>query len=124
MNGSQNNLLPDDVDPELLYGNYDKQADDKHRFHMKTLHKAANVMEDEDTNINNTKTVTNKSGVGWKERAVLGVAGLGAGHLMTDGDKPTVPQQTPAPVSPADSEYDVLFFDADGNRIDIPRRAE
>ena len=58
-------------------------------------------------------------GMGWKELLVIGGLGLGGLTLFADREPP---QSTPPPpaASPADSEYEVRFFDRDGNPITIP----
>ena len=57
----------------------------------------------------------------WKEMAVLGASLLGGG-IYSWNQKPTAPVVAPAlPTSPVDSEYDVRFYDKDGNLIHIPQ---
>ena len=66
-------------------------------------------------------------GIGWRELAVVGATVLG-GVWLFSGDEPTpAPVQVVQPAQPAsqvDSEYEVRFYDADGNQIDVPRRSE
>lgn len=66
--------------------------------------------------------VGNKTGMGWKELAVIGALILGGGALSAHflGDKAA----PPAVVAPVDSEYEVRFFDADGNPIKVPHVSE
>ena len=73
----------------------------------RATHKALDV-PDEDVNI--------RTGIGWKELAVIAAMVLGAGGVAAYF------QQSPpvAPVSsPVDSEYEVRFFDADGKPIKL-----
>ncbi len=82
----------------------------------RATHKALDIPED-DVNINT------KSGMGWKELLVIGVILLtgmgGVGWLLKD--------KTPAPpanMSVSDTAYDVLFFDAEGNPINVSPAGE
>ncbi len=70
--------------------------------------------------VNSSKT-TNVSGLGWKELAVLGALGLGGYYVATQPNE--VPQPIPQ-VEPADSAYEVRFYDKDGNLIEVPRHGE
>lgn len=61
------------------------------------------------------------------KKALPLLGGLAAGLLPTAGfflarylDKPTSVAPPPSAASPADSEYEVLFFDRDGNPITVP----
>lgn len=76
-------------------------------------HKALDVPE-EDVNITTT------TGMGWKELAIVAVVMMAGFGGLAWFLKPPAPVQHPG-VSVADTAYDVLFFDADGNPISIPR---
>lgn len=100
----------------------------------KTSHKALGVSDMGDI------TSSTKSGMGWKELAAIGATLLGVGGLYQWAKNDTTAaftpppasapvstdQPTPAPPQPAagpvDSEYEIRFYDADGNLIDVPRR--
>lgn len=108
-----------DVEPNKneLYGRYQRHEDWRDGLHRRVAHKSLDIPELEDVHVNNSRT-----GLGWKELLAVGaiVAGVpwAASLLNLTGPKPTpVIQQ---PVSPVDSEYEVLFFDKDGNRISVP----
>jgi hypothetical protein len=60
-----------------------------------------------------------KRGLGWQELAVIGATALGVGWLFTGRDESLIPAPVPI-VQPIDSEYEVRFFDAEGNLIDVP----
>jgi len=63
----------------------------------------------------------NKSGFGWKELAVIGATVLGGSAMWMQGRDAS---PSPAAVAPVDSEYEVRFYDADGNVIQVPRRPQ
>lgn len=74
--------------------------------------------DDVDVRVNKT------SGLGWKELVVIAAASLGGFYLLTRDDSdpapppaPVVQQQTGGPV---DSDYEVRFYDKDGNLIEVP----
>lgn len=85
----------------------------------RATHKALGVDDMGDINAVNT-------GFGWKELLILAaaaVAGIVAWQRTTPNQN-TEPAQTPAAApawpGPPDSEYEVRFFDADGNPIAVP----
>ncbi|KKM65698.1 hypothetical protein LCGC14_1488680 [marine sediment metagenome] len=63
-----------------------------------------------------------QTGLDWKGLAVIVAALLGGGWLVKDALQPSAPP--PAPTSPADSEYEVRFYDSQGQVIDVPRLPE
>lgn len=87
----------------------------KDGLHKKAAHAALGLPTDE------MISVSNKSGLDWKMAAVLAAAGLGGYHLYNqNSNQQTATPSAPAPVSPVDSEYEVRFYDADGNPIQVP----
>lgn len=109
------NSLPD---KEYLYGRYQRTADWRDRLHRKLAHKSLDIGDDDEMQVTNANQ--SSVGMGWKELAVVAAATLGGIALWQNSTTPQVP--TPNPISqPADSEYEVRFYDADGNLIDIPR---
>lgn len=93
----------------------------RNRLQRRATHKALDIADDEmDFNQSIQK------GMGWKELAVIAATGLGAAHLLTknsDQAPAPVPQAVVQPAVPsplADSEYEVRFFDVNGNPIDVP----
>jgi len=74
------------------------------------------------------QNVGNRHGMTWRELAVvaamvLGAGGLGAWAFSSSSSEPQQ-QQQPATMSPVDAEYEVRFFDADGNPIRVPHISE
>ncbi len=101
-------------DKGYLYGKFQQVLDWQDKLCRKASHKALDIPTDDmDLNV--------KNGLGWKELAVVGAMVLGAIGVTNYF---TVPQQgpptPPAAVSPVDSEYEVRFYDADGNVIPVP----
>lgn len=111
---------PVDVDKRTLYGEWLRNSRWKDKLHERAAAKSLDLPEDDVIHAPRTNTTTN--GVGWKELAVIGALVLGAGGLGTYlTDRAAKPNQASPPpaASPADSEYDVRFYDADGNPIPI-----
>lgn len=75
-------------------------------------HKALGIPDDE-MNIH----ADNRRGMDWKMAAVLAAAGLGGYALHQQGQAVTEPRP---PVIADDSEYQVRFYDRNGNLIDVP----
>ena len=100
------------IDKESLYGRYNEAEDWRSKLHKKLAHKSLDIPLDDEMNINQTKT-----GMTWKELAIIAAAGIGGGYVYTNerGVDPPVVQQ------PVDSEYEVRFYDSSGNLIDIPK---
>lgn len=86
--------------------------------------KALDIPDDE------MNITTNKTGIGTAGAlgiaAAAGIPGLAAtgimGYALSKKDPAPVAPGTPPPaVSPADSEYEVIFYNARGEVIDVPR---
>lgn len=112
-----------EINKNALYGNFQKADDDRRKFARKVAYKAADMAMDDDVNITNTKTgigTAGAIGIG----AVAGIPGLLTALAMYFGGNghAPAPQQPVQQVKPADSEYDVLFYDKDGNLIPVQRK--
>lgn len=103
-----------EIDKDFLYGKYQEAADWRSRLHKKLAHKSLDIPEDDDLRVEQ-----NKTGITWRELAVLAAAGLGGGYLYTNKNE-TTSSASPVAVSPVDSEYEIRFFDGSGNAIEIP----
>lgn len=104
-------------DKNYLYGNFQNHENWRERLHQRVVHKGLDMAMEDDVEVHAPRTTVN--GVGWKELAVAGLLALGGYGLWLRG------QPSPAPAPPAfegplDSEYEVRFFDADGNPINVP----
>lgn len=123
MNSSQlPSESPPEVDKEEQYGEFMKQERWKNRLSRKLAHKAVDIADDDPMN-----NVGNKSGMGWKELAVIGAIVMGGLFVLRPSEQatPPVPATAPTPaVSVPDTEYEVRFFDEDGNRIPIEHRTQ
>jgi hypothetical protein len=104
-------------DKDFLYGKYQAKRDWRNRLASKLAHKSLDIDEDEDVNVDNSRI-----GIGWKELAVIGLMGLGGAWIYNNtNNNTTPPAATVQPGNgPIDSEYEVRFYDADGNPIDVP----
>ena len=107
-----------EIDKDKLYGKYQEGEDKKRNLFLKTAHKALDIPQD-DMNISPTTVTT--TGIGWKELLVMAARGLGGYGISQMNNITTVAPQT---ASPADSEYQVLFYDKDGNQIEVPRKPQ
>lgn len=111
------------IDKDKLYGDFREFEKKKQKLWMKSVHKALDVAED-DVQFNQSV----KNGMGWKELAVIAamvMSGVGlTGAIVSQmSQQPQAPPVVTAPVSPgdlADTEYEVRFYDKDGNPIDVP----
>src|SRR5687767_11321750 len=101
--------MSNEIDKDALYGKFQKHEDAKNDLHLKAAHKALDVALGEDMNIDARKKVTN-TGIG-----TLGALGIAAVSGLVPGllalwfmlkQPADAPQQ-----KPADTEYDVRFYD-------------
>ena len=100
--------MAEDLDKKELYGEYLKGEKAKRDLYLRGAHKALDIAE-EDMNVS---TEVNKIGLGWRELLVVlgtGLAGYGLYNFYNSTSEP------------ADSSYEVLFYDKDGNQIEVPR---
>lgn len=107
--------VPSDVARRSIWPWWATNQNWSDKLHKKAAHKALDIPEEE-------MIQANKIGLGGASVAAI-AAGAGllpiAGFLLASYlNKPTpaTPTQPPA----ADSEYEVRFFDADGNPIKVP----
>jgi len=108
-----NNEIPD---KDYLYGKFQKSHDWRDKLHRLLAHKSLDIGLDDDMHVDNSRT---HLGITWKELAVVGGLILGAFYLYGQWNI-QAPQQSPAVgTPPVDSEYEVRFFDAEGNPIDV-----
>jgi len=75
--------------------------------------------EDDDTNINQQSF-----GMGWKELAAVGLlmaAGMGGTAYVMQQQQTAAPQPIQQQAAPTDAGYEVVFYDANGNQIQLDR---
>lgn len=119
MTDSNNSSTDEVIDKNKLWGWWYKDKQWQSDLHRKASHKALDIPEEMG---DITSTTSTQTGMGWKELVALGGLGLGGLYVMNDGKKEYVtPPPTPAATAPADSEYEVRFYDKDGNQITVPR---
>ena len=113
-------------DKDYPHRRWAEQEDWKNQIHRRGVHKALDIADEMEfqQQIDNSK----RSGMGWKEMAVLAAALLGGGGMLAyfNQDETPAPQQTQqSPFEgPYDSEYEVIFYDSDGNVIKVPHISE
>jgi hypothetical protein len=98
---------------DVLYRDYNQGRSWKQRLHRQAVHKALDIAPEDDVQI-----TQKSSGLGWRELAII-IAGMVAGTVVT-GQLISKPAAAIQPVSPVDSEYDVRFYDKDGQLIEVP----
>ena len=105
------------IDKESLYGKFQRTADWQDKLHKKLAHKSLDIGEQDEMQVDNSRT---QLGITWKELAVLAATGLGGLYMFNQWNQPATPQQQqPTQSAPVDSEYQVRFYDAEGNPIDV-----
>ena len=113
---------PSDVNKRGLWPLWHRNQEWRENLSKKLAHKALDITDD-DMNITQTKVGIGTAGaLGIAAAAGLpSMAAVGgmAWALLRDKGEPTPPPTTPA-VDVGDSEYEVLFFDKDGNQISVP----
>lgn len=109
--------MSDIPDKQHLYGRYQKSEDWRQQLQKKLTHKSLDIPVDDDVHVDNSR-----KGMTWKELAVISGTLLGMGSLYAYMNKPPqAPTAPPAqPAGPVDSEYQIRFFDKDGNLIEVP----
>lgn len=120
--------ISDEPDKNDLYGQYRKHENWKHALHRRAVHKALDMMPEDDVNIDASRQST--SGLGWKELAVIGALGLGGTGLYLNSQQTTsetktetVQQPAPQPVQPlpdGEQEFEIRFYNADGELVRVP----
>jgi hypothetical protein len=115
MSQSQTSSQPD-IDKKALYGRYQDAEDRRAKLALKMQHKALDIPEEDDVNINVDKST--RSGLGWKEMLVIVLGLLGTGGLGIGAYKAFNPpaQSAPteqAPSQPADHRDNIGLFEMD-----------
>lgn len=114
-----------EVDKEFLYGRHDAAEDKRQKFIRRLAHKAVDLPLEDDVKVDNSRIgigawgamgIATAAGLpGLAAAAILGWAMLHKGEVGPEAAAPTMT------ASPTDSEYEVRFFDHNGNPIDVPR---
>lgn len=107
------------IDKQGLWGWWHDSLQWKDKLQKRAVHKALDIPESEEM-----QNVGNKIGMGWKELAVIGAILLGGYGSYNYFNSETTTQQPQAATSqgagPVDSEYEVRFYDAGGNPVQVP----
>lgn len=96
---------PPETLKDKLYGDYRRGQNWRQRLYKQVCHKAVDIPDD-DVNIS-TQSAT---GITWRELLAVGALALGGWWVFLHG------AQTPA----RDSEYQVRFYDKNGELIEVP----
>lgn len=117
------NDSPSDVNQQDLYSLYNDEARIEHKVYMDGVRKALGLGKSGGKPMEVRSSTRN--GMGWKELAVIGAIVMGSlfAMRMTSPDV-TVPVAPAPAVSVPDTEYEVRFFDIDGNRLSIEHRTQ
>jgi len=107
---------PVDINKEIQSQLWRRNQAWRDKLYKSVCHQALDTPE-----IDDMQNVGNKSGMTWKELAVIGLVLIAGGWVAKDyinvNQQQTTPTSAPASV---DSEYEVRFFDQDGNPINVP----
>lgn len=99
-----------------VYDNFNEGMKWRQRLAEKATYKALDIPESEGIGVTVNRNITR--GMGWRELGVIGAIVLGGAMLLK-----TEAEVSPAiPSTPVDSEYEVRFYDQDGNRLPIEYR--
>lgn len=101
-------------DKEFLYGKYQEVRDWRTRLAKKLAHKSLDIDDLDDVNVDQSIR-----GITWKEMGMIGLLVLGALALW-QWNSNTLNQSQRDPYGVDDSEYEVRFYDAQGNPISVP----
>lgn len=105
---------------------YNEDLKARQEIHREAVRKALDLPKEDDViTVDNSQRI----GIDWKSLAALAVVGvslLGGGGLaafavtqLTAVPVLTAPPLAAPPAEPADSEYEVLFYDRQGRHIDV-----
>lgn len=113
-------MAKQEVDKKMLYGKYQEGEDRRSRLRDKAAYKALDIAMEDDP----LQVITNKSGI--STPGAVGIAGILGASLLGYGwlnrEQPVQQQPTPpAAAAPADSDYEIGFWDQDGNPIEVER---
>lgn len=115
------------ISKRFLYGKHDEWVDKRNRFGIRAAYKALDMPMDDDMNI--------QSGMTWKELAAGGsvitaLLALALWAYSLFAPSPSLPENPPPAVNPPvastpleDRDYEVRFWDRDGNPIHVDRYA-
>jgi len=112
-----------EVDTKYLHGRFDKAEDQRARFARRVAHKAVNLPLDDEMYIEANKTGLSTGGA-LGVAAAAGIPSVVAaailGYVLMNKESPAT--QQPAATAPLeDRDYEIRFFDKDGNLINVPR---
>jgi hypothetical protein len=109
-------------DKGYLYGKYQESRDWRENLHKQLAHKSLDIGVDEEMRVDNSRQ---SFGMTWKEMLVIAATVIGGfvAYVYSTKEPPPVnwppltPQQAASPLK--DSEYQVLFYDANMNPIQV-----
>lgn len=116
-----------------LWSRWAKTRDWQDKLEKAVSYKAFDVSESDDMKSKTSNSTNNVSGIGFKEILALGLLGAGGMYAINKGAtpppaappaavaQPATPATPPTYPGPPDSNYQVLFYDKDGNPISVPR---
>ncbi len=113
--------VPKDVNGRSIWPNWANQQEWQNKLHEQAVRKALDIPSDDMQIVQNKTGISTAGAVGIAAAAGIPsalTAGALALSLMGDG-KEAVPPPPPPTTSVSDSEYDVRFYDANGNLIPV-----
>jgi len=112
-NSSQNAT----IDRNYVGGMYAKNWEWRDKLNRLFTYRALDIPLDDDMN-----NVGNRNGMTWRELLAIGAL-LGAGYGVAQFNTTNVTPEPAPPVAstPADAGYDIVFYDSEGNQIQLDR---
>lgn len=118
---------PADVDRRAMSPVWYRNQEWRDELHRRLTHKALDIPEGEEMNVDNSRHGLGTLGT-MGVAAVAGLPGLAAAGILglsmlgQPAAQPPAPAPQPLPISqPADSEYEVRFYNSKGELIEVPR---
>jgi len=117
--------VPSDIDKRAMFPLWYRNQEWRDDLHKKCTHKALDMLNDDEMNFTQTKTgASNSTVVGVAAAAGVPTALLAAmlvwNMTRDDASQAAPPAAMPVVSGPIDSEYNVRFYNAKGELIEVP----
>lgn len=111
---------PKDVNGRSIWPNWANQQEWQNKLHEQAVRKALDIPSDDMNIVQNKSGISTAGAVGIAAAAGVpsALAAAALAYSMA-GNTPEAPVAQPQAVSVSDTEYDVRFYDANGNLIPV-----